>query len=156
MPLRSVVVAFDGSPPAEVALAEATELAGRSGASLSLVCVVPVVAGRYGTEMPSGDTVVETIEAARRMLADTKGRLTRQGVANVETTLLEGDPVDRIVEYVAQHGPSLVVVGSRGLSDAGRFFLGSVSDGILHHVDCSVLVVKSPRAASPRRRSRAV
>ena len=53
-----------------------------------------------------------------------------------------------ITKVAADEQADLIVVGSRGLSAAGRFLLGSVSDGILHHVHCSVLVVKPP-AESP-------
>jgi nucleotide-binding universal stress UspA family protein len=151
MSFHSVLVAYDGSKPAVVAASQAVEVAKLSGAKLTLVCVIPVMAAAYGIEMPPGGSVAETIEGARRMLAEAKSDLSKKGVQDVETVLLEGDPVDRVLEYAEKHPPDLIVAGSRGLSDAGRFFLGSVSDGILHHARCSVLVVKSVTPfASPR------
>jgi nucleotide-binding universal stress UspA family protein len=143
MALHSILVAYDGTKPAEAASAQAVEIAKLSESKLTLVCVIPVMAAAYGIEMPPGGSVAETIEGARRMLAEAKAGLSKKGLADVETVLLEGDPVDRVLEYAEKHRPDLIVVGSRGLSDAGRFFLGSVSDGILHHARCSVLIVKS-------------
>ena len=156
MALRSVLVAYDGTKPAMAALDQAVEIAERNSAKMTVACVIPVIAAAYGIEMPPGASVVETIDAARRMLAEVKADVTKRGVSTVETVLLEGDPVDQILEYAERHPPDLIVVGSRGLSDAGRFFLGSVSDGILHHAHSSVLIVMSPTAAAPPRRSRAM
>ena len=152
----SILVAYDGTQSSMAALDQATEVAARNNAKLTLTCVIPVMAAAYGIEMPPGASVVETIEGARRMLADAKTRVSQKGVSNVETVLLEGDPVDRILEYAEKHPPDLIVAGSRGLSDAGRFFLGSVSDGILHHARCSVLVVKSGAIPRTPRASRAM
>ncbi len=156
MSLSSLLVAFDGTKPSLAALDTAVELAGHTGARISLVCVLPVIAAAYGIEMPPGASVAETIEATRRMLAEQKLALAERGVTKVETALLEGDPVDRILEYAEKHPADLIVVGSRSLSDAGRFFLGSVSDGILHHAHCSVLVVKSAAGRPSPRSSRAL
>lgn len=155
MPVKSILVAYDGTAPSAAALAQAVELAEKAGAKLTLACVIPVIATAYGIGMPPGASVAETIESVRTMLANEKLVLAQKGVTQVETVLLEGEPVDRIVEYSQKHPPDLIVVGSRGLSEAGRFFLGSVSDGILHHARCSVLVVKSPTLA-PAGRSHAM
>jgi nucleotide-binding universal stress UspA family protein len=156
MALRSVLVAYDGTQPAETALSQAVDLAQATNAKLTLICVIPIMAAAYGIELPPGESVAETIEGARRMLDTAKANLSNKGVAAVETVLLEGDPVDRVLEYAGQHPPDLIVAGSRGLSEAGRFFLGSVSDGILHHARCSVLVVKSPAAHATKRASHAM
>jgi nucleotide-binding universal stress UspA family protein len=151
MALKSILVAYDGTLPARAALGEAVDIVEVTHARLTLICVIPVMAGAFGIEMPPGESVVATIEGARSMLAAEKVALEKKGVSGVDTVLLEGDPVDRVLEYAAQHTPDLIVVGSRGLSEAGRFFLGSVSDGILHHARCSVLVSKSVvRPVSPR------
>jgi nucleotide-binding universal stress UspA family protein len=151
MALKSILVAFDGQKPSMAALDQAVEIAAMGTAKLTIACVIPVTASAYGIEMPPGASVAETIESARRMLASTKAEVGKKGVSSVDTVLLEGDPVDQILEYAQKHPTDLIVVGSRGLSDAGRFFLGSVSDGILHHAHGSVLVVKSATPAAPRR-----
>jgi nucleotide-binding universal stress UspA family protein len=156
MVLHSVLVAYDGTQPAATALNQAIEIAKATDARLTLICVIPVMAAAYGIELPPGDSVAETIEGARKMLAMAKAEASKKAGANVETVLLEGDPVDRVLKYAEQHLPDLIVVGSRGLSDAGRFFLGSVSDGILHHARCSVLVVKSTSPLSSPRASHAM
>ncbi|KAK4414816.1 hypothetical protein Salat_2588600 [Sesamum alatum] len=63
---------------------------------------------------------------------------------NAKTLILEGDPKDKICRAVEEMGINLLVVGSRGLGQIKRAFLGSVSDYCAHHAKCPVLVVKPP------------
>ena len=145
MSFRSVLVAYDGSGPSRAALAEAVALAKNTGAVLRVASVVPIVAGVYGVELPPGTSVESTIDRTRKMLDELGSRLQQEGgLAKVETLLLQGDPVDQVLDEAEKHPPDLLVVGSRGLSGPGRFFLGSVSDGLVHHAHCSVLVVRPP------------
>lgn len=47
-----------------------------------------------------------------------------------------------ILNYIKTHPTDLVVLGDKGRSAIGRFFLGSVSRVLLHHAHCSVLLVR--------------
>lgn len=148
MALTSVVLAYDCKAPAVAALDTATEIATRTGAKLTVVCVLLTRPGA-DAEIPPGASVEDAIASTRARLAKVKDDLHRKGASQVETLLLEGDPVERILEAADKCSAELIVVGSRGLSSTGRFFLGSVSDGILHHAHCSVLVAK-PTRSDPR------
>jgi len=53
-----------------------------------------------------------------------------------------GHPPTEIVEAASKPDVDLVVVGARGLGPLGRLVLGSVSDRVVHHAPCPVLVVK--------------
>ena len=143
MPFDSVLVADDMLEDSQPALDEAVELAKIARAKLTVVTVVSVVSPSFGVPVPVGESFAALLDAAGKRLEALKQRLLTEGVREVDTALLEGNPVDRVVEFAEKHRPDLIVVGSRGLSTAGRFLLGSVSDGILHHVHCSVLVVKT-------------
>jgi nucleotide-binding universal stress UspA family protein len=57
-----------------------------------------------------------------------------------------------IAAAAAEHGPDLVVLGSRGRSDLGGLLLGSVGHEVLERVSCPVLLVRAGRRASGRRR----
>lgn len=149
MTFKSILVADDMLEAAEAALAEAIALAKLTGAKLTVVTVVTMVSSTYAVPAPIGDGYAALLEAAKRRLDAQKARILAQGIHDAEAVLLEGDPVSRVVEYAEKHSPDLIVVGSRGLSIAGRFLLGSVSDGILHRAHCSVLVVKSRPGAPP-------
>ena len=62
----------------------------------------------------------------------------------VETTYLlwTGEPGKSIVAAAEAERADLIVVGTRGLARAGRWLLGSVSDHVVHHASCPVLVVR--------------
>jgi len=149
MVIRSILVADDMLEASQPALEQAVEIAKMANAKLTLVSVISVVSPGFGIPVPIGDSFAALLEEAKKRLESQKGRLLAQGIREVETVFMEGDPVDQVVLYAEKHRPDLIVVGSRGLSTAGRFFLGSVSDGILHHVHCSVLVVKSHTPPAP-------
>jgi nucleotide-binding universal stress UspA family protein len=149
MALRSVVVADDMLDDSQAALDQAVELAKLARAKLTIVTVVSVVSPSFGVPVPIGDSFTALLESAAKRLEALKQRLLTEGVTEVETALLEGNPVDQVVGFAEKSHPDIIVVGSRGLSTAGRFLLGSVSDGILHHVHCSVLVVKSQVTPKP-------
>jgi len=143
MTFQSILVADDMLEDSQGALSEAVNLAKLSRGKLTIVTVISVVSPAFGVPVPIGDSFAAIIDAARKRLEAVKEKLISGGLPNVETALLEGDPVDQVVAFAEKARPDLIVVGSRGLSATGRFFLGSVSDGILHHAHCSVLIVRS-------------
>lgn len=67
---------------------------------------------------------------------------TELGARNVETVLATGDPARTIVETAEARGANLIVVGSRGLSDLGGLFLGSVSHKVNHLSGITVITVR--------------
>jgi nucleotide-binding universal stress UspA family protein len=61
---------------------------------------------------------------------------------NLTTDVLCGSPNQAIVEEAENWGADLIIVGSHGRGFFGRMMLGSVSDAVIHHAPCSVLVVR--------------
>jgi len=144
MTFRTILVADDMLEASQPALDEAVNLAKLWKSKLMIVTAIPLVSPAFGVPVPIGESFAALLDAASRRLDALKEKLLSEGIPEVETTLLEGDPVEGVVQFVEKNKPDLIVVGSRGLSPAGRFFLGSVSDGILHHTHCSVLIVRQP------------
>jgi nucleotide-binding universal stress UspA family protein len=62
----------------------------------------------------------------------------------IETAVLTGETRDMLVWDVEHSGTDLVVLGARGLGGVKRLLLGSVSESVLTHAACSVLIVRSP------------
>lgn len=109
---------------------------------------VPMAVDIYGGYLPDTTEFEHTArESATRVLDETASTL-RSGLDQpppaITTEALFGSPDSRIVEAANDFKPDLVVVGSHGYSTWERLLLGSVSDSVLHHVPCSVLVVRSP------------
>jgi nucleotide-binding universal stress UspA family protein len=56
--------------------------------------------------------------------------------------VIKGNPEQEVVEIAKEWGADLIVVGSHGRGFWGRL-VGSVSDAVVHHAPCSVLVVRN-------------
>jgi nucleotide-binding universal stress UspA family protein len=88
---------------------------------------------------------------ARRLLEARMDAIEAAGVV-AEPHLLQGPPIDAILDLCDELRPGLVVMGSRGLGPVGRIFVGSVSEGVVHHARCPVLVVRGGYEAWPPER----
>jgi len=131
MPFRRIVVAIDGSEPAERALALAAELARTSGgATLTLVTATS------GLEM----VLDAEQQGAERGLAERAERLRGQGL-RVETTVRVGSAPDLVTEVAEATAADLVVAGSTGKGAVQRVLLGSVTTRLLHMLRRPLLVV---------------
>ena len=77
-------------------------------------------------------------EAAQRLVA-------RSRAAGVEAAFMvwTGDPGESIVAAAASESADMIVVGSHGRSRIGRMVAGSVSDHVVRHASCPVLVVRA-------------
>ena len=60
----------------------------------------------------------------------------------VDTQVVEGFVVDKILEVAESWGAELIVLGSHGLKGLTRFLLGSVSESVAAHSHCSVRIVR--------------
>ncbi len=140
--VKRIGVAVDGSKPAEKALDLAGTLAASLGATLTLISVAPlhVMPPMAATSVP----VIHDAEVAvhRQVLDDLQKRASAGGAKSIETVLLDGFVAEEILRYLEDHPVDLLVMGARGLSAGQRFFLGSVSDAVVHHAKCPVLIVR--------------
>ena len=89
-------------------------------------------------------------EAERITMEATK--LIRRKCPNVSLTaeveeLSGGTVSQKIIEKTKEWRPDFVVVGTHGRGFWGRLTIGSVSDAVIHHAPCSVLVVRSRKKA---------
>ncbi|HTT14233.1 MAG TPA: universal stress protein [Thermoplasmata archaeon] len=137
-PARRLVVAFDGSAPATRALGFALRLAGRTGGRIWAVHIVgaPAAIAEPRTEEEQR-TEPDAIASALRAVQATAAK---DGVA-LEVLVLEGNAAEAILATARKVEADLIVVGTRGLRGASRFFLGSVSAAVLAGAGRPVVVV---------------
>jgi nucleotide-binding universal stress UspA family protein len=64
--------------------------------------------------------------------------------AGLTTKVVHGSPAQAIVEEAEKWGADLIIMGSHGYGFWKRALLGSVSNAVVHHAPCSVLVIRSP------------
>ncbi len=63
---------------------------------------------------------------------------------NVSSAAVTGKPDVGIVQYAVDHAADLIVMPSHGFRGIKRLLLGSVTQGVLHHAPCEVLVQRFP------------
>ncbi|MEU4512219.1 universal stress protein [Nonomuraea wenchangensis] len=135
-----VVTGYDGSPHAEAALQYAVEQARARGIPLHVVHAwqTPV----FSPYLAACNTVLVNVYREETGAVAESVALWREKNPDVEITdeALTGHPVGVLARAGA--AADLVVVGSRGLGGLAAAVLGSVSQGVLHHVTCPVAVVR--------------
>lgn len=155
-PPGRVLLALDGSREANAAARVAAEISNATGSELHLVYVSPAESPYYpGPEMPEiREGYLEQLhERARAWVEDQAERLKAEGVIVEAAHLRLGAPDREIVRLGDELGAGLIALGSRGLGGVKRALLGSVSDSVLRHAHCPVLVVRGrdrQRAAAGR------
>ena len=94
---------------------------------------------------PSNEEARQAKEKADQMAAAFKGKFPGTKI-NVTSEIIGGPAAPTIVEKAETWGADLIVVGSHGRGFWKRSWLGSVSDRVVHHAPCAVMVVKAKSA----------
>lgn len=132
---QKILVGFDGSRGAEAAFALALEIAGRFGASMELLAVVP-------SPVTDRDPSPAEERALLRAPLERCAALAREKRVPLSERIETGDAAGRILEAAQRGGYDLVVVGRRKLARPVYWMLGSVSERVIRNSRCPVLVVE--------------
>jgi nucleotide-binding universal stress UspA family protein len=120
---KRILVGTDGSTTAAKAVDRAVELAKASGATITIL-----TAG--------------TGEHAKQIVDREAARYADAGV-QIDTRVDERDASTALVEVAEDGDYDLLVVGNKGMTGASRFFLGSVPNKVSHHIQRSLLIVRT-------------
>ena len=131
--IETILLATDASRASEAAEEQAIELAARLGSRL---VVVSAVSGSPEVRASRLLAIEGVVQRARAGGAEAAG-LTWDGVAG-----------EAIVEAAAAEHADLIVVGTHERGTVGRMFLGSVSDHVVRHAGCPVMVVRPTHVLS--------
>ena|SRR5437870_5022172 len=148
---KRILVPHDGSAFAERALPHALELAKQFSAEIHLLEVVPDQAPALLTEeaaeqmnpevaLETLDEVQETIrQAGRERLQGLATTLQRDGLV-VRWSLVDGDPVEQILDYADKNEIELIAMASHGRTGLARAILGSTTDAVLRQAHQPILI----------------
>lgn len=136
-----VLVAFDGTPLAEDALARALEQ--YPDATVTVLYVIDYIEGSYGAEAMIGP------EELRERAHERSGEILAAAEAfaaerdrSIETASRIGRPETEILDFARKQGVDTIVIGSHGRSRLTRVLLGSVAETVVRRSPVPVLVVR--------------
>ncbi len=129
---KRILVAFDGSKPANRAAHVALDLAAKYSARVTFLLVDYVHAGA-GSGMDSSSAIKKALKIARE-----KGLQDEDFKVVVEV----GFAAQTIANYAVRNDYDVIVMGRRGLGSVNRLLLGSVSTKVLSLAKCTVITVR--------------
>jgi nucleotide-binding universal stress UspA family protein len=103
------------------------------------------LAGSYVSESDRQALVRPAVERAEHLVAGMREDFLKEGYT-VFTDIQQNHVVGHIMKLAQDGLTDLLVVGARGLSGQERLQLGSVSESLLRHAPCSILIVRGARA----------
>lgn len=129
-----IVISYKGSPSGEEAVRAVAARTWPEGSEARLVTVLGpgrVLGARF-------EAMVEEVKQEHRTALESLA----DGALAVSSQVVEGDPRRLVPEIAEQWGADSIFVGTRDLSRAGRFALGSVSSAILGRAHCTVEIAR--------------
>lgn len=142
---KKILVAYDGSAGAQLALTHALSLAKALGAALTALWVhsslphYPETPSEINEEKEAADAYFEHI------VNDVQTAATATGLA-VQVEARAGGVAQVILQFAEEGAYDLIVLGSRGHSGTWGHLLGHTTDRVSDHAQCSVLIVKGETA----------
>jgi nucleotide-binding universal stress UspA family protein len=142
-----ILLATDGSEDAQLAAQTAVEMSKKLDSELDVVYVEPMPERhsgrmmRFPVNLPA--EVVQSVEQEAKVKLEEQVHKIKQAGGNVAQTYPRaGLPDAEIVALAEDLGAGLIVMGSRGLGGIKRALMGSVSEAVVRHAHCPVMVVR--------------
>ena len=146
--VKTILLTTDLSETAARAVGPATTLARRLGAKIVLAHVVET----YPMEV----TALDFTDALRRLAATAQRELARLATTapfrgiEVEICVSSGKPWVEIVRLAEERGAEVIVMAMHGRGFVSRVVMGSVTEKVLRHAPCPVLVLPDAPSTSAR------
>jgi nucleotide-binding universal stress UspA family protein len=141
-----ILLATDGSAESKLATEAAIELSRETGSEVHLIYVLPTPAELIGHHLYPDEVRESLIGRAERdaetFLKEQAEKILARGGKVADTHLRSAEPDKEILRAAEALGVGLIVMGSRGLGAISRMLMGSVSDSVVRHAHCPVLVMR--------------
>jgi nucleotide-binding universal stress UspA family protein len=141
-----ILLAVDGSKFSDAAAQSIVELRRPGETEVEVLHVLETPSLLVAREMGGYDQALGAAWDAEKRQAEslvTKiADLLRSKGFKATHVVEQGDPASKILDAARDWRADLVVIGSHGHKGIGRFLIGSVSEAIARHADCSVEIVR--------------
>jgi len=135
----NLLVAVDGSESAKKAFEKSIYLAQNCNSKVDIVHVVQCELG--GDSANTFELIEELKENAKKMLEEYKNQAAKNNIP-IQIMVIQGDPAQVIIELAKTKNYDLIIMGTRGRSAFQELLIGSVSQKVMHHASCPVMVVR--------------
>lgn len=148
MAQRLVLIAIDGSDNSEKAFQFYVEHLHQTGNQMLLVHAAepPLLSSSQAVMLsqPVWDQMLESEKKKVQTLEESYAEKMRgHGLTGKIKAVFSGKPGEVIADIAAEEKCSMIVMGTRGLGTVRRTIMGSVSDYVVHHAHCPVIVCRN-------------
>ena len=157
-----ILAPVDGSEAGLPAFQAADSLAAQLGVELQILHVIPPMPTPLADPLGMGAMALinwdETEKAlAQEGMAILEAAKAQAKAPKVFTELIRGGiqrEAQAIVDYAQTHHSDLIVMGTHGRSGLDYLLLGSVAQGVTHHAEVPVLLIRAEQAQDPQAKAR--
>ncbi len=146
--IENVVTPVDFSDNSKLIAESSAYMAGKFGAAMYLVFVLQNFedySGFFVPQMTLPNLEGELLEGAEKKMASFCEELEefckKAGVSSVNYKVLKGDVGEKIVEYAAEVGADMIVMGTHGYKGLEKIMFGSVADKVVRSAACPVMTI---------------
>jgi nucleotide-binding universal stress UspA family protein len=141
---KNILVPVDGSAQSEDSFKKAVAIAKRNNATLHLICIIDTrnapLSPDYASRVDFGEP---TAKLEYAFLDEMVTSAESEGVV-IKKILTNGNPMTLIAEaFPKEFNADLIIIGATGKGALTRVFVGSVSNYVVRHAPCDVLVVRT-------------
>lgn len=140
-PSKKILVAVDGSFHAGIAARYAFAFAGTFNAKLFVVAVITKEMDKH-EEKATAASVAKVLDEATDLPPNIPPDIPPNRPIDIEGVLLKGDVISAIDRFVWDNKIDLVIASTRGPHRDRRFFVRSVTSGLMSSLPCSVIGIK--------------
>ncbi len=141
--MKKILVPVDGLETCQKTFETAISLSEKFGSELVVLYVKPIV---DPLSHPSYLALEEHsdihIEDIAKDIAEKATDKLRGDNRTVYTVIEGGDPASTIIDVASRENCDMIVMCTHGMGTVKRFFLGSVTNKVVHHAEVPVLVVR--------------
>ena len=137
-----VLVPVDGSENSLRALDHAIYLGKKTGANITAMNVIENPPTVYVESQKLLNDLLANFRAESARILDECKQIAEKSDVKIETIIGEGDAASSIVGYAQKGGFDTIIIGRRGRGRFKEMVLGSISNNVLHHAQCTVMIVK--------------
>jgi len=138
-----IIVPVDGSKVSKKAAKKAIFLGKATGIEVEVVHVIEMLylPSVFGDEIEIPyQNVLELLKQQANRILDDIARMAKKDGVNITKKILEGHPAEEIIKEA--RSKDLIIIGNKGMTAVERIFLGSVTENVVHHATCPVMIVK--------------